>query len=932
VEIAAKQDASTESRKGLMEAVKGFKRLSDEERAGAVNGLMKVFQDEVDALTRRARFSEKAFLSLFKDLVDAPDPAPLIGASADSAKAAARLAEENAKLTAALAAAQAAASRGSTDQAAEIDRLRSEVAQLEGELGKLQNQDITIRELEERITEFEGTIETQVAARLAERESELRRIFDGELEGVREAEMAAEGRVAALTAALADAVAQRDEAQAQAAALYEGGGGASGAAAGGGVGGGGRGTSSGGAAMVPAAEVEVLTSDNERLAARAGALEAELGEMRRRLAAAVAAASPGGGGDAAAAAAADGDGSSSSSLLLDPFSALRSQADAYRSRAAAAEEEVARLSSQLAQASEDGRQWAAMLDAQRSAHEGALAEAAARLAARDADVASLRAELSARPSHAELAGVKQQLALVQALTFPTAEDDVGADAGDGASGEAYDGASAAAAAAGAGGGASGGGGGAEGAEVDSSGGTGTGGRMDEVHSLMLRRIRQLEGRLVSAQTARADVESQLAAASAALTGAEDTLADQADLIRRLEEALAVQTGAATSSSAGSTAAGGSGGSSGSGAAGPATPSRPSAAGGASSSSQQLFSPEVQLESILLLKGGGSGSGRQQAGGNAAAPGGSLSAVGTPVADRRGRVSFVPSPDGGDGARPASPLVDGSSVGATAAGPAAPTTAADPSSMLEILRGQRDRFRQRMLEVEAEAQGRIAELADARGAVARLTSDNVRLYEKIRYLQSFLNNSNNTSSGGGDADAEAGHAGSGSGGSSGGSSLRSRAVAAAAAAASGFALGGEDDFEGPYRRMYADTIDPFTDFSRRERARQYARLSPAEKITLTSSRFFLSSRFARNFVFFYVVALHLLVMATLWHFAHVSHRGGCAEDIHDLDGGGGSSAGGVFAGGDQHAPGFSRFLPKSLRGAGAGGGADAAAAAATGGAT
>ena len=76
VEIGAKQDASAASRKELLETVKAFKRLPDEGKVAAVPGLLKGFQDEVDGLTRRARFAEKAFLTLFKELFVAPDPAP----------------------------------------------------------------------------------------------------------------------------------------------------------------------------------------------------------------------------------------------------------------------------------------------------------------------------------------------------------------------------------------------------------------------------------------------------------------------------------------------------------------------------------------------------------------------------------------------------------------------------------------------------------------------------------------------------------------------------------------------------------------------------------------------------------------------------------------------------------------------------------------
>ena len=70
------------------------------------------------------------------------------------------------------------------------------------------------------------------------------------------------------------------------------------------------------------------------------------------------------------------------------------------------------------------------------------------------------------------------------------------------------------------------------------------------------------------------------------------------------------------------------------------------------------------------------------------------------------------------------------------------------------------------------------------------------------------------------------------------------------------------------------MNPFAAFSAAERARQYKNLSVAEKITLHTTRFFLASKAARSFVFFYALALHLLVFATLYLWGH--HH--CA-DLH-----------------------------------------------------
>ena len=53
----------------------------------------------------------------------------------------------------------------------------------------------------------------------------------------------------------------------------------------------------------------------------------------------------------------------------------------------------------------------------------------------------------------------------------------------------------------------------------------------------------------------------------------------------------------------------------------------------------------------------------------------------------------------------------------------------------------------------------------------------------------------------------------------------------------------------------------------------SRLSPSERIALSSSQLFLASRTARNFAIVYIIVMHLLMFATLWHFSHVSHKCG-----------------------------------------------------------
>lgn len=102
-------------------------------------------------------------------------------------------------------------------------------------------------------------------------------------------------------------------------------------------------------------------------------------------------------------------------------------------------------------------------------------------------------------------------------------------------------------------------------------------------------------------------------------------------------------------------------------------------------------------------------------------------------------------------------------------------------MLEIVCGQRDRFKIRLTEMEQENDRTSKQLEIARTELNSLRQDNVKLYEKIRYLQSYTGSTRVI-------DVEKGK---------------------------GHGLG--DDLEGKYGKLYEDTVvNPFAIFNRKER--------------------------------------------------------------------------------------------------------------------
>uniref|UniRef100_A0A2K6ETJ1 Protein CASP n=1 Tax=Propithecus coquereli TaxID=379532 RepID=A0A2K6ETJ1_PROCO len=157
------------------------------------------------------------------------------------------------------------------------------------------------------------------------------------------------------------------------------------------------------------------------------------------------------------------------------------------------------------------------------------------------------------------------------------------------------------------------------------------------------------------------------------------------------------------------------------------------------------------------------------------------------------------------------------------GPTAPTSGALPEgqvdSLLSIISSQRERFRARNQELEAE--NRLAQhtLQALQSELDSLRADNIKLFEKIKFLQSYP--------------------GRGS---------------------------GSDDTELRYSSQYEERLDPFSSFSKRERQRKYLSLSPWDKATLSMGRLVLSNKMARTIGFFYMLFLHCLVFLVLYKLA------------------------------------------------------------------
>ncbi|KAK7933244.1 hypothetical protein WMY93_004140 [Mugilogobius chulae] len=80
-ELAGRQEESEDSHKHLLELSREFKKNVPEEVREMVAPVLKSFQAQVVALNKRSKEAESAFLGIYKQLIEAPDPAPVLEAS-----------------------------------------------------------------------------------------------------------------------------------------------------------------------------------------------------------------------------------------------------------------------------------------------------------------------------------------------------------------------------------------------------------------------------------------------------------------------------------------------------------------------------------------------------------------------------------------------------------------------------------------------------------------------------------------------------------------------------------------------------------------------------------------------------------------------------------------------------------------------------------
>ncbi|XP_033627656.1 homeobox protein cut-like 2 isoform X2 [Asterias rubens] len=154
-ELASRQDESDSSRKKLVEQSREFKKNTPEDIRKSVSPLLKLFQSEIDALSKRSKAAEASFLSVYKKLIDLPDPVPVLEHSLSMQKRAQK----------------------ALDLEVENQKLRETLDEYNQEFAEVKNQEVTIKNLREKLRDYEERLETTAQSRAKEKEKELQREF-----------------------------------------------------------------------------------------------------------------------------------------------------------------------------------------------------------------------------------------------------------------------------------------------------------------------------------------------------------------------------------------------------------------------------------------------------------------------------------------------------------------------------------------------------------------------------------------------------------------------------------------------------------------------------------------------------------------------------------------------------------------------------------
>ncbi|XP_069471088.1 homeobox protein cut-like 1 isoform X2 [Ambystoma mexicanum] len=165
--LANRQDESEQSRKKLIDQSREFKKNTPDDLRKQVAPLLKSFQAEIDALSKRSKEAEAGFLNVYKRLIDVPDPAPALDLGQQLQLKVQRM----------------------HDIETENQKLRETLEEYNKEFAEVKNQEVTIKALKEKIKEYEQTLKTLAENIALEKEHKLQNDFAEKERKLQEAQM-----------------------------------------------------------------------------------------------------------------------------------------------------------------------------------------------------------------------------------------------------------------------------------------------------------------------------------------------------------------------------------------------------------------------------------------------------------------------------------------------------------------------------------------------------------------------------------------------------------------------------------------------------------------------------------------------------------------------------------------------------------------------
>uniref|UniRef100_A0A3Q4BCP8 Protein CASP n=1 Tax=Mola mola TaxID=94237 RepID=A0A3Q4BCP8_MOLML len=150
-QLANRQDESEQTRKKLIDLSREFKKNTPEELRKQVAPLLKSFQGEIDALSKRSKEAESAFLNVYKKIIDVPDPVPVLDLAQQLQLKLQRM----------------------HDIETENTKLRETLEDYNKEFAEVKNQEVTIKALKDKIREYEQSLKNQAENLAQEKQLQL---------------------------------------------------------------------------------------------------------------------------------------------------------------------------------------------------------------------------------------------------------------------------------------------------------------------------------------------------------------------------------------------------------------------------------------------------------------------------------------------------------------------------------------------------------------------------------------------------------------------------------------------------------------------------------------------------------------------------------------------------------------------------------------